>query len=219
MVNILPFKKTGQLVSEIDEYIDKISEAQMVLERSLYHYFEHGPDEELDLKVEQIMTIEARADELRRNITIIIYTEMLMPDTRGDVLSILGEVDTTLDDCVHLLVSLSLERPGTKEDGAYQDGFKTIISEAGKAVQAMLQGVRAYFKEPNTVRDYVHKISFHEREAMMTVLRTGRAIFDSDMPLVEKREVRDWLMGIRNLATHASDVGDQLVIFAVKRSI
>ncbi len=217
MVNILPFKKTARLVSEIDEFIDRVSEAQMVLERSLYHYFEHGPDEEMDQKVEQIMGIETRADELRRSITTIMYTEMLMPDTRGDVLSLLGEVDTTLDKCVHLLVSLSMERPGVT--GEYVDGYRTIISDAGKAVQAMLQGVRAYFKEPHTVRDHVHKISFHDKEATLVALRTGRAIFDSDMPLVNKREARDWLVGIRNLASHASDVGDHLAIFAVKRSI
>jgi hypothetical protein len=65
----------------------------------------------------------------------------------------------------------------------------------------------------------VHKISFHEQEATMAALRTGRTIFDSDMPLVEKREARDWLVGIRNVGSHASDVGDQLAIFAVKRSI
>ena len=217
MVDILPFRKTARLVSEIDEFIDRVSEAQMVLERSLFHYFEHGPDEELDQKVEQIMEIETRADELRRSVTTIMYTEMLMPDTRGDVLSLLGDVDTTLDECVHLLVALSVERPAVTRE--HVEGYRTIISEAGKAVQVMLQGVRAYFKDPNTVRDHVHKISFHDKEATLVILRTGRAIFDSDMPLEKKREARDWLVAIRNLASHASDVGDQLAIFAVKRSI
>jgi len=217
MLKIMPFQRTSQLIREIDEFIDKVSEAQMTVERSLLHYFDHGPDDELNQKIGQVAKIEERADELRRNVANLMFSEMLMPDTRGDVLTLLDEVDTTLDDCVHLMVDLAIERP--EPIAAFIDGYKTMIVEVGQAVQAMLRAARAYFKEPNAINDHIHKINFHEKEATRAALRTGRAVFDSDLSLSRKRQGRDWLAKIRSLASHANDIGDQLAIFAIKRSV
>lgn len=217
MLKIMPFRTTNQLIREIDEFIDKVSEAQMVVERTLLHYFEVGPDEELDQKIGQIAKIEERADELRRNVANMMFSEMLMPDTRGDVLTLLDEVDTTLDDCVHIIVELAIERPKPVEK--FSDGYEALINEVGQAVQDMLRAARSYFKDPNTIQDHVHKVAFHSKEATRIALRTGREIFDSDLSLSRKRQGRDWIANIRRLASHAGDIGDQLAIFAIKRSI
>jgi len=217
MVNILPFRTTNQLIREIDEFIDKVSEAQMVVEKALLHYFDAGPDPELDQKLAQVAKIEERADELRRNVANMMFSQMLMPDTRGDVLTLLDEVDTTLDDCVHIMVDLAIERPKPVEE--FVEGFKALIVAVGEAVQAMLRAARAYFKDPNAIRDHVHKVNFHEKEATKAALRTGRAFFDSDLSLSRKRQGRDWLAKIRSLASHANDIGDELAIFAIKRSV
>ena len=68
-------------------------------------------------------------------------------------------------------------------------------------------------------QDHVHKVTFHSKEATGIALRTGREIFDSDLSLSRKRQGRDWIANIRKLASHAGDIGDQLAIFAIKRSI
>jgi len=217
MANLLPFRRTGLLVREIDEFLDRVSEAAMVFEQTFEHYFEKGPDEWLAEKLEQVNEIESRADELRRNIANVMYSEMLMPDTRGDVLSLLSLVDTVLDDSVHLVAALYVERPEVGTEHLAE--VRAMIVEVGKAVQSMLRGARAYFKESQAVRDHVHKINFHEKEATRIAMRIGRAIFDSDRPLELKRHGRDWLVKIRTLASNASDIGDELAIFAVKRSI
>ena len=217
MADILPFKRTGRLISEIDEFLDKVSEAIMVLEQTLLHYAERGPDEYLEERLQQIRAIETRGDELRRSISTVMYSEMLMPDTRGDILTLLDEVDHVLDDCAHMIIALAIERPELPADT--HEEFGTISVEAARAAHAMLDGARAYFKEPQAVRNYVYKIGFHEQEATTAGLRLGRQIFDSDLPLERKRQLRAWVVNLRQIASHANDVGDRMTIFAVKRSI
>lgn len=216
MADLLPFKRTSSLISNIDEFIDKVAEAVMVLEQGFDEYVDRASDNDLTHRMEQIRGIEARADEIRRAVANVMYTEMLMPDTRGDVLNLLDEVDTTMDDCVHLLISLTIERPDIPEE--YDPGFKSIMSEVAKAGQAMLQGARAYFKEPHAVRDHVHKVGFHNQEATTAVLRVGKVIYDSDLPLERKRQLGAWLSSVRAVGSHAGDIADQLAILAVKRS-
>ncbi|MDJ0683747.1 MAG: DUF47 family protein [Alphaproteobacteria bacterium] len=217
MVDILPFKRTGLLISEIDDYFDKVSEAAMIVQRTVLHYLDHGPDEELAKRVDQIRAVEDRADEVRRNIANVMYTEMLMPDTRGDVLSLLNQVDIALDNCVHLVLGLAMERPELPD--LFHDGFRKMLAEVDAAAQVMVSGARAYFTEPQTVRNYVHKINFHNQEATAIGLQGGSLIFDSDLPLDRKLQLRDWLIKVRDLASTADDIGDQLAILAVKRSV
>ena len=217
MANILPFQRTGVLISEIDEYLDKVSEAVMILERTFVHYVDSGPDDQLEERLEEIFDIESRGDALRRSVATVMFTQMLMPDTRGDVLSLLDELDTVLDDCTHTVIGLSVQRPELPADT--QEQYKALMAEVAKAADQMIQGARAYFKEPRAVRDYAHKVGFHEREATKIGLNLGRQIFDSELPLEVKRHLSEWLVNIRRIASHAHDVGDTVSIFAVKRSL
>ena len=52
MVDILPFRRTNRLISETDEFIDKVSEAAMVLERTFATYLDDGPGDFLDERLE-----------------------------------------------------------------------------------------------------------------------------------------------------------------------
>lgn len=216
MNTTLPFQRTNLLISEIDEFIDTVSEAVMVLEQTFLHYLEDGPDDYLDEKIERIRAVEDRADELRRDIANVIYAEMLMPDTRGDVLGLLDEVDTSLDDCSHIIMKLGIERPDLPSQ--FVAGLKSVLGESIKATQEVMLGARAYFNEPYAVRTHVHRISFHNREATTITLRAGREIYTSELPLERKQQIVGWFVALRSLASHADDIGDKLAIFAVRRS-
>ncbi len=216
MAGILPFQRTGLLVNEIDEYLDKVAETVMVLEQTVLHYVDNGPDDYLKQKLDQIGDLETRADELRRNIANVMFSEMLMPDTRGDVLTLLDELDTLIDDSVHTVAELLIERPNLPE--LTHDAFRTMMGNTSKAAQCVVDAARAYFKEPKSVRNHIHKIGFHATEVTEVLLGTGIAVFDADLPLEHKRQLRAWLLSIRGIASHATDVGDQIEIFAVKRA-
>lgn len=217
VVDLLPFKRTGRLIGEIDEFLDKVSEAILVLEQTILDYVDQGPSETLEDRLTQIRTIEQRGDELRRGIANTMYSEMLMPDTRGDMLSLLDEVDDVLDACAHTVVRLVIERPELPEDS--RPDFKNLMAEVSKSAQTMMDGARAYFKDPQAVRNYVHKVGFHEEEATTIGFQLGRRIFDSDLPLERKRQLADWIVYLRQLASNANDAADSMSVFAVKRAL
>ena len=63
MANILPFQRTQILINEIDEYIDKVSEATMVIETTIQHHIEEGNQDLIEEKLKQINEIETSSDE------------------------------------------------------------------------------------------------------------------------------------------------------------
>lgn len=72
-------------------------------------------------------------------------------------------------------------------------------------------------REPHAVRNHVHELGFHDQEAITAVLRVGKVIDDSDLPLERKRQLGPWLGSVRAVGSHAGDIADQLAILAVKR--
>lgn len=215
MSSILPFKRSGQLINNIDEFLDCCGEVALILKSTMLEYFERGPQGQLQDRVEQVRDAERRADELRRSIISAMYTEMLMPDSRGDVLELLDAVDGTLDDTVHLLVDLAIERPDIP-DAFLSDG-EALLEQVFNALQAALVTARIYFTDPRAVRGEVHKVNFANGEATTIGLKLGRAIYDSELPLERKSQLGNFLANLRALAAGAEDVTDRLSIFAVKR--
>ncbi len=81
------FSGTRSLENQIDEFLDKVSEAGMVFGRAMRVYLDHGPSEEFDSFLNQAADIERRGDELRRAVESELYVRTLIPDLLGDVLA------------------------------------------------------------------------------------------------------------------------------------
>ena len=73
-----PFVRTKAIENQINEFLDKISEAGLVFEMGFRSYLECGMDENCEIKLEQISELEHRGDELRRNIEEVV--SMLLED-------------------------------------------------------------------------------------------------------------------------------------------
>ena len=130
---------------------------------------------------------------------------------------VLDDVDFAMDGCTHTLVRLAIERPEIPEQ--FTEGFRAMLGEVVASVESMLRAARTYFKEPHAVRDHVYKVGFHNNEATALAVTTGKAIFDSELPLVRKRQLADMLSAIRDLGSEASDIADQLAIHVVKHAL
>ena len=70
-----------------------------------------------------------------------------------------------------------------------------------------------------TLGDQMHKVAFFESEADKIGHRAMAAMFDSDLDLSRKNQLRHFILHIDNIADIAEDVADRLSIFALKRAI
>ena len=69
------------------------------------------------------------------------------------------------------------------------------------------------------VNDHMHKVMFYEKEADKISTRLKMAIFDSELDLARKAQLRNFVEHIDDIADTAEDVADRLAIYSIKRSI
>ena len=212
-----PLRRTRFLQAQIDEFLDVVSQATLAYEAGVADYLQHGWTDAVEEKSTRIREYENQGDRLRSGIGTALYTEMLLPDTVGDVLGLLGALDHLLDVLKTNIIMLRVERPAFPPE--LLAGVREMLRAACETLEQTVLASRSYFRDPAAARDHHHKIHFYENEAEHTGLRVMEAIYASELSLAEKRQLREQVMRIDRLADMADDAGDALAIYAVKRSL
>ena len=84
----LLLKTTRFVESQIDSFLDVVSDAAMTFQLAIEDYI-HGRMEQFEERLAQIREFEHRADDLRVSVERFLYERTLIPENRGDVLAIL----------------------------------------------------------------------------------------------------------------------------------
>jgi predicted phosphate transport protein (TIGR00153 family) len=216
-LKISPFRSTKLLRTQIDELLDVVSQAALTYKQGMSHTVRVGWDEDAEQKFEQISAFETRGDQLRDAIGQSLYTEMLLPDRSGDVLGLLSSLDGLLDELEHSFVVMRIERPEIPKE--FHEKWIECVALAADTLDQVVMAARCYFRDPDTARDHIHKIHYFEKETQRTALQIMEKVFQSDLHLDRKMQIRGHVWLIHRLADIADDAGDALAIYAVKRSV
>jgi uncharacterized protein Yka (UPF0111/DUF47 family) len=211
------FGKTRFIIAQMEDFLDKISEGAMGFELGIISYLRDCcSDQNCEQKLQQLIEVKRRSQELRRLISIELYTEMLIPDTRGDVLSLLQDLYSLIDNCEDSFQELLIEKPQIPV--IYKQDFIDLTKAVVKSVETIILAARFYFRDPIRARDYTSQVSFYETEADTIRLRLKKKIFQSDLPLEQKMHLRDSIDFIDEIADNAEEVSEWLAIYAIKRA-
>ena len=156
-------------------------------------------------------------NRLRRAIEGQLYTDMLIPDSRGDVLSLLEDINYLLGLAEDIFLAITVENPQIGDE--YREEFRLLTSTSVKSIEEIGTLRAAFFRNITAVRDHLGKVSFHEEEADQIAVRLKRRIFSSDLKLENKMHLRYFVDKLDRLADEAEDVGDWLAIYTIKRSL
>jgi len=208
-------KKEMDMGKMVDELADKISEAGMFCQSGVDAYLKGNLDA-FTASLTCIRDTEKQGDMLRRSIVDTLYRKILIPDLRADVLELLENMDSLLDQLKEVVSEIEIEQPVIGEE--FQQEFKDLLKYTVEAVEADLRSCRAFFNDIYSVADHLHKVSFWEKETDKVSTRLQRAIFArTDLNLGHKMQLRYFAKQIDQIADDAEDIADRLNIFVGKR--
>nr|MCH9714610.1 DUF47 family protein [Cyanobacteriota bacterium] len=171
------FAKTRDLEVRIDEFLDKVAEGGILFERGMVLLLERGVAPETEQKMQQLIQLKERCNDLRRAVVNTLYTEMLIPDLRGDVLRLLSHLYGLLDSLKNAFQEFVIEYAEAIDRQDAVDAVKDLVAVVVQSVQAAVLGARAFFRNPQAVRDHINRIRVYESEADAITLRLKTALF------------------------------------------
>ena len=209
-------RKIG-IEKEVDEFLNRVSEAGLLCKQGMDIYLK-GDMEVYSTYLKNIRDTEHKGDDLRRSLEKDLYEKTLIPESRGDVMELLEDMDALLDRYTGLIWQFEIERPDICAE--FHQDFRELLSHSVEAVEADVRSCRAFFKDINAVNDHIHKVSFWEKESDKVSTRLQRAIFGrADLRLSHKMHLRFFVKQVDRIADEAEDVADRLNIYVIKRML
>lgn len=210
------FKPTKQLESQIDNFLDAVSQGAIVFKQGIQNYLE-GDKESFSDRLINIGKLESSADNLRRLIENRLYTQTLIPEHRGDVLGLLESTDDVIDTMKETLNQFEIECPFIPEELTKE--YLELTEMSVLSTESLVNAARAFFKDVKAVKDHLHKVYFYEKEADRIGNKIKRHAFQLDIDLSMKFHLRYFALHIQDVSDKAESVADRLSIYTIKRII
>jgi len=208
-------KKRLDIGKQFDIFLDKVSESGLLFKSGVDAYMSDNIDS-FEKKIEEIIEAEHDGDALRRDLEETLYVQTLIPESRGDVLELLENMDALLDRFKGALWKFNIERPQLIKE--FDDDFRELASIVVEAVEAIVRSSRAFFKNVSSVADHLHKVPYWESQSDKIASKLQQTIFRREnLSLSEKLQLRDFVRHIDKIADRAEDVSDKLRIYVIKR--
>jgi len=217
-MNKLFSSKTKELEANIDSYLDRVENSGLIFLEGIKAYL-NGKTEKFEKHYHSISALESEADNVRRDIKHKLYTYMLIPESRGDVLGLLETMDDVVDISEKVLEQFSIEKPEIPD--FLKSDFLDLTELCSKTVEELVKGTRAFFREIKLVNDYVNKVHFYEHEADDVEETLKRKAFDSNeiTRLSRKVHMRYFAEKIALVSDIAEAVAERLSVYTIKRRI
>lgn len=210
------FSKTNSLIKQIDQFLESISQGNLLFREGVNHYLA-GEDDHFQTKLKHLDDKEAMADNLRRDAENQLYAHSLIPQSRGDVLALLENMDYVIDTCKKTLTQFDIEKP--EIDESLQKDFLLLTEACTNCAEMIVLSTGAFFRNISNVKDHLHKVYHYEKEADRLSGNLKRKIFAQGWDLSRKIHLSSFTNNIEKISDRAQQVADRLSIYTIKRSI
>ena len=209
--------RTKRLEIQIEEFLDKVTESTELFSIAFKVYLAEGVDTQFEEFMNKIQATEREGDELRRQIETELYERTLIPDLRSDVIWLIENMDKLTNTCKANLFRLSIQQPEIPDK--LRATYIELIDITIDCVDKVVFTARNFFEDHESVADLVREVALLETKADEVSSPLQRRIFDSDLDLSQKMQLRYFVEHFDELANQSEDIADQLAISAIKRRI
>jgi predicted phosphate transport protein (TIGR00153 family) len=209
--------KQKQIEKQIKSYNEQISVCMDVFREAMKGYCESPEREKFRESTRHVHRAEGRADDIRREIQVLMYSKALFPESRGDILGLLEAMDKVpnhTESTVQMILDQHIAIPKD-----FCPLVMQIVDTTCRCVSEMIDAVESLFTNYMNATVIVGKIDELESEVDHVEADCIDRIFSSSLDGIEKILLRDLVKHMAGISDRAENVGDRLRIICAKRSI
>ena len=211
------FKKEQQVQGLIFKYLDNLKMTQKHFEEAMDCYFEFGLGENCDFLITQTHKFESRADDTRHEIIEMMYSKVLIPESRGDILRLLESIDLIpnhFETLLFMIQGQKLEIP----DFIIPD-LRELMRVSLECCDLVIVQVEALFKKTEDIKALVFTIDSHESRCDHIEREIVRKVFDSELDPFQKIQLKDLAGHMGQISDQADRVSRGIYIISIKRRV
>ena len=212
------FSTKKRKVEELmDTYRSLVLQCVRDFHAMLKDYIHKGDKEALRMQIKHVSQLEGKADNIRRDLEVLMYKNALYPESRGDMLGLLESTDklaNSAESTAYMLQTHDLEIPS-------EFGEQVIaLSECTrKCVETAIEAQERLFTNFATVLELVGRVHELESKADHIERELIENIFGSGEKTLHKLMLRDFVLRLSSIADRAENVADRMRITVARRGV
>jgi uncharacterized protein len=212
------FAKSKEMEAQIESYLAKIQTASLIFSEGMKDYLE-GDLVSFEERVFETISAEREADGIKSDIKRKLYSHMLIPDARGDVLGLLETLDEVLSTSKKIMHIFSIEHPVIPE--LVRSDFQKMVNYTQQCMEQLANAANCYFTDIRHANEYINKVHYYEGEVDKLEEKIKRAVFNSKeiKSLSNKMHLRYFVEKLAMISDQSEDVCDRLEVYVIKRLI
>ena len=213
----MPFRsKQKKIQSQISDYSNSVLECMDIFQRAVTHYCDQPDREAARAAFDEVHRAESKADDIRGEIEVMMYSKSLFPESRGDILGLLESMDKVPNQAE------SAVRMIWNQHVAIPEGFVPqilqLVDVCCRTVDAMVESAEKLFSDFTNAAIAVGRIDELESEADRIEEALIEKLFSDPDDSIRTIVFRDFIKSVVQISDRAENVGDRIRLIVAKRS-
>jgi len=211
------FKKEQQLESLIYSYLDNLGMIQTHFAQAMHVCLDVGLSDEFHFLTEQTHKYESRADDIREEINLLMYSKALIPESREDIMGLVEAIDEIpryFELLLHMIQTQKLAIP----ELIVLD-VKELVRVSLESCDLMIKQIDILLKKREGIRALLSTIDQNENHCDHIERRIITKIFDSDLDSFQKLQLKEMIVYLGEISDQADRISKRVNIMAMKRRV
>ena len=210
--------KQKKIEAQLVQYRQKVSLCVTGFHEAIQRHCQSPDRDRLERDFLAVHKAESLADDIRREIEVLMYSKSIFPESRGDILGLLETLDKVPNQAeasLRMILTHHLEIPQQFHDLVFR-----LLQVCHLCVDALLDATEKLFTDFTNATVAIGKVDELESAADHIEADLIEKIFSStDLDGTGKILLRDLVVKMSSLSDRAENAGDRIRIIVAKRSI
>ena len=211
------FKKNRKLLDMLNRYLAVVNGTTDEFAAAFHHLLEKGIDEHFKVLGTQTHKMESNADDLRREIELLMYEKSLMPESRRDLLEVIEMIDK-IPNSEEAILSILISQNIPPLD-QIKEGISELLEVSIETVALVVKMTNACFQGDGSIDELARLIDNNESVGDHLERQMIQKIFSQEISIGEKMLQKEYVMQLGSICDLCEATKDKLIITSIKRSI
>jgi hypothetical protein len=211
------FKKESQLDTLILQYLENLIRTQEHFVKAMDTCLDEGICGQFSFLIDQTHKFESKADEIREEVNLLMYSRALIPESREDIMNLLEHMDVIpriFELILHLIRTQKLKIPQFIELET-----KDLIRISVESCELMVKQVELMVKNKQGIRALLATIDHNESHCDHIERTLMTKVFDSDLETCTKLQLKELIIAMGEISDQADRVSKRVNIMTLKRRV
>jgi len=211
------FRKQRQVQILVDRYLETLRLVQQSFYQAINSCLDTDCREEFMVMADETHRFESKADDVREEIKTLMYSKVLLPESRGDIMGLLESIDHIprfFEITLNIIRTQQLAIPDL-----IASDVREMIGVSMEACDLMIKQVEDLFQRGRRISELLDVIDEKESQCDVIERRIITTLFDSDIDPFLKLQLKELVIFFGEISDQADRVSKRINIISLKRRV